>query len=82
MVSFVGLCATSKRSPCLLRFYAFVLILAFVVLLAGVASSIKVIFTIHVGLDNSLAIPMAHKYGSDPSATHTWDDLHSESGGA
>ena len=35
LVSVVGLCATSRRSPCLLVFYALCLCLAFLVLVAG-----------------------------------------------
>ena len=77
-VSFVGLFATSKRNPCLLRFYAFMLSLAFAVLLAGVACSLKVVFTIHVAHDSSsFAIPTTKLYGKDSMATYTWDKLHS-----
>jgi hypothetical protein len=72
----VGLVATSKRSPVLLHFYAFMLILAFLVLLAGVACSVKVIFTIHVGVNHSLAMPSIKTYGSDSFATQSWDKLH------
>lgn len=76
IVSVIGLVATSKRSPLLLRFYAFMLTLAFLVLLAGVACSVRVIFTIHIGINHSLAVPLIQRYGEDSVATHTWDKLH------
>ena len=41
-VSMIGLVATSRRSPCLLRFYAFMLLVAFLVLLGGITCSVKV----------------------------------------
>ena len=72
----IGLLATSRRSPHLLRFYAFMLVLAFIVLLGGVACSLRVIFTIHVGVKHSLAEPLIKKYGKDPTATAAWDNLH------
>ena len=76
MVSMIGLLATSRRSPVLLRFYAFMLVLAFIVLLGGVACSLRVIFTIHVGVNHSLAIPLIRNYGKDSAATSAWDNLH------
>ena len=76
MVSMIGLLATSRRSPMLLRFYAFMLVLAFIVLLGGVACSLRVIFTIHVGVNHSLAIPLIRNYGKDSAATSAWDNLH------
>ena len=77
MVSMIGLLATSRRSPILLRFYAFMLVLAFIVLLGGVACSLRVIFTIHVGVNHSLAVPLIKNYGRDSAATSAWDNLHS-----
>ena len=74
----VGLVATSKRSPVLLRFYAFMLVLAFLVLLTGVACSVRVIFTIHVGVNHNLAVPLIKRYGQDSEATDAWDRLHSK----
>ena len=71
----VGLLATSRRSPCLLTFYALCLILAFLVLCAGVVASVRIIFTIAVGIDHSLALPLLKQYGKDKIATHTWDNL-------
>lgn len=76
MVSMIGLLATSRRSPILLRFYAFMLVLAFIVLLGGVACSIRVVFIIHIGVNHSLAVPLIRKYGMDPTATNAWDNLH------
>ena len=67
---------TSRRSSVLLRFYAFMLCLAFVVLLAGVLCSVRVIFTIYIGVNHSLAVPLMKKYGKDPQATSAWDNLH------
>ena len=75
LVSIVGLVATSKRSPCLLIFYAFCLCLAFLVLVAGVVSSVRIIFIIYVGIDHSLALPLIENYGYDSHATATWDNL-------
>ena len=75
MVSMIGLLATSRRSPILLRFYAFMLVLAFIVLLGGVACSLRVIFTIHVGVNHSLAVPLIRNYGKDAAATSAWDLL-------
>lgn len=75
----IGLLATSRRSPFLLRFYAFMLVLAFLVLLGGVACSLRVIFTIYVGVNHSLAVPLIKKYGMDPTATTAWDNLQGNS---
>ncbi|XP_059084591.1 CD63 antigen-like [Tigriopus californicus] len=75
MVSVVGLLATSKRSPCLLVFYAFCLCLAFLVLAAGVVSSVRIIFIIYLGIDHGLALPLVKEYGTDPHATEIWDSL-------
>ncbi len=69
---------TSRRSSVLLRFYAFMLSLAFAVLLAGVACSVRVIFTIYIGVNHSLAVPLMKSYGKDPQATSAWDNLHSK----
>ena len=69
---------TSRRSSVLLRFYAFMLCLAFIVLLAGVACSVRVIFTIYIGVNHSLAVPLMKSYGKDPRATSAWDNLHSK----
>ena len=83
LVSFIGLVATSRRSPCLLRFYAFCLVLAFTVLAGGVATSLKTIFTIHAGIDSSVTgswMAMAKDYQEDDTTTATWDILHSNSG--
>ena len=52
------------------------LCLAFVVLLAGVLCSVRVIFTIYIGVNHSLAVPLMKKYGKDPQATSAWDNLH------
>ena len=79
-MSIMGLVATSKRSPCLLLLYALLLLLAFFVLIAGVASSVRIIFIIFHGIDNyvsSLALPLVKRYGNDSFATTTWDSLHS-----
>ena len=74
----VGLIATSRRSPCLLTFYALCLSVAFLVLCAGVVASVRIIFTIHVGTDHSLALPLIREYGKGAYATHTWDVLQSK----
>ena len=52
--------------------------LAFAVLLAGVACSVRVIFTIYIGVNHSLAVPLMKSYGKDPRATSAWDNLHSK----
>ena len=52
--------------------------LAFAVLLAGVACSVRVIFTIYIGVNHSLAVPLMKSYGKDPQATSAWDNLHSK----
>merc|ERR1712098_963524 len=77
LVSFVGLLAFSRpASPCLMRFYAVCLTLSFMVLLGGVAASLKTVFTIHVGLDRGGSWKsLAGCYGSDPQATQLWDTL-------
>lgn len=56
-------------------FYAFCLCLAFLVLVAGVVSSVRIIFIIYVGIDHSLALPLIENYGYDSHATATWDNL-------
>ena len=43
------------------------LVLAFIVLLGGVACSVRVVFIIHVGVNHSLAVPLIRKYGMDPT---------------
>ena len=80
LVSIVGLVATSKRSPCLLIVYALLLLMAFFVLVAGVACSVRIIFIIFHGIEHysRLAVPLVKKYGNDPFATETWDSLHGE----
>ena len=76
LVSMIGLVATSRRSSGLLRFYAVMLCLAFVVLMGGVACSVRVIFTIYIGVNHSLAVPLMKSYGKDPQSTTSWDNLH------
>ena len=77
-VSFIGLTATSKRSPALLRFYALMLCTAFLVLMGGVVCSVRVVFIIHIGVNHALAVPLMKSYGKDPQSTASWDNLHSK----
>lgn len=74
----VGLVATSRRSPILLACYACLLFLAFLVLVAGIVCSVRIIFIIFMGMEHyvRLSVPLVKKYGSDAFATETWDSLH------
>lgn len=84
LVSIIGLVATSQRSPCLLRFYAFMLLVAFLVLLGSITCSVKVIFKItsndEFESDEMEEITTAFAKNYHPKnvtfATKTWDSLH------
>ncbi len=71
----MGLIATARKSPCLLICYSFFLLLAFMILVAGIACSIRIIFVVYMDIDRTLALPLLKRYGFDSYATSTWDTL-------
>ena len=70
-----GLYATSKEDSCLLVTHATFMTLQFFILIAGVISSVRLIFFIQTGLFNADVVPDLQYYESSSWTRYKWDTL-------
>ena len=70
-----GLYATSKEDSCLLITHATFMTLQFFILIAGVISSVRLIFFIQTGLFNADVVPDLQYYESSSWTRYKWDTL-------
>ena len=70
-----GFYATSKEDSCLLVTHAVFMSINFGLLLAGMVSSVRLIFFIKTGLFNSDVIPDMNMYETNAWVRYRWDTL-------
>ncbi len=57
--------------------YAVLLSIDFIILLAGIASSVRLLFDIQTGLFDADVVPELTMYDTDPWVRYKWDTLQS-----
>ncbi len=67
-----------REDSCLMVTYAVFLSLEFLVLLAGIVASVRLLFDIQTGLLDADVVPELTMYDTDPWVRYKWDTLQSK----
>ena len=78
LVSVLGLLAIAKEDPCLTMAYSVILTLDLLIILAGIVSSVRLLFHIQVGFLNADVIPELSSYETDSWVQYKWDTIQRE----
>jgi len=78
LIAFFGFAAFLKEDGCYLYWYASLVSIDFIFLIAGIASSVRLLFDIQVGFLSSDVISELKLYESDTWVQYKWDTLQSE----
>ena len=73
-----GFYSASREDSCLMITYAVLLSIEFLLLVAGIVSSVRLLFDIQTGLFDADVIPELSMYEADPWVRYKWDTLQSK----
>jgi hypothetical protein len=76
--SIFGFYATTKEDSCLLITHSVFMTIEFCILIAGIISSVRLIFFIQTGLFNADVIPELNLYEANTWIRYKWDTLQSK----